>query len=329
MYIAHAGLQFDRDFDIFNKNQWLKIESDLFENLYYRICNNGYIEIVSGPYDDARMALIIAKKIYIQLLYWAIGFAQYPIQSAGEDTNTRFYNPNYDLCPLEDFYKYEMYLFWNKKMQGGKFGPGVFEVEKSLWEIDEYDGYRFEVRLGKLTVGPSKNFVIEKVKDDLFVYDKKYQHILSNLVAATQCYDIGLKMTCYCCILEQMGENELKDEAVVREYDSLIKIVQADSAMQKDIKQQVINTLKAGKYISIRKKCLKVIEKYAEKEYSCYKSKDIFDEAYNIRSNFVHGKDTSDFYEGKAIYMLFLMLDVVKNYIREKQGLHSLRNINE
>lgn len=321
LYIAHAGLQFDRDIEIYNKNQWLKIESESFENLYYRICNNGYIEMVSGLYDEPRTALIIAKKIYIQLLYWAIGFAQYPIQSAGEDTNPRFYDPNYELYSLEDFYEQEMYLFWSKKLQGGRFGPGVLEVDKSIWEIDEYEGYKLDVHIGKLTVGPSKNFVIDKIEDDLFVYDKEYREFLSNLVAATQWHDIGVKMTCYCCILEQLGENELKDEAVVREYDSLIKIVHDDCAIKQDVKQQIIGTLKAGKYISIRKKCLKVVEKYAKKEYSGYKSKDIFTEAYDIRSNFVHGNDTSYFYEGKARYMLFLMLDVVKNYIREKQGL--------
>lgn len=164
-----------------------------------------------------------------------------------------------------------------------------------------------------------KNFNPQKY---VFSYDSEVESLLYDLIEADRAGSTGLQMTKYCGLLEHIAsmciDQKTKDDDVIFVIGELIEQVKK-SGLDKEKTNQLVGYLDGGKNKSARNKCREVIKKYAKKEYGGYKTKDIFDEAYGIRSAYSHG-DNTPLYNFKATQMKFILLDVIKGYMLEKEN---------
>ena len=99
-----------------------------------------------------------------------------------------------------------------------------------------------------------------------------------------------------------------------------------DSELEQTEKDQLKNYLNVGKKKSSRQRCKELIKKYAQPKYGKYKSEKIFSDAYGIRSTFSHGDEINAFAEEASRYIKFVVLDVIKGYIQEKEKLECQNN---
>ncbi len=129
-------------------------------------------------------------------------------------------------------------------------------------------------------------------------------------------------MTKYCGLLEHIAgmciEQKAKDGDIVSVIDDLIAQTNKRD-LEKEKIEQIVNFLNDAKNRSSRSLCCEVIKKYANEEYGRYKAKDVFNEAYGIRSTYSHGGNTSLF-NLKAEQIKFILLDVIKGYMNEKEN---------
>ncbi len=127
-------------------------------------------------------------------------------------------------------------------------------------------------------------------------------------------------MTIYCGLLEHLSQGKNKEDDVVSVLEELIEHVERTTVLSREKKESLINYLKIGKRESSRQKCLKLCDVYANKRYGGVTCKQIIDEAYRIRSAFSHGEKTEKQYSKYAALMKVVVLDVIKNYMREKEN---------
>ena len=313
LYIAHAGVRLNEDAYTYKKDEWHLIKTVNGIEYRCRLKQDLTYEVISGLFSDKNDALIQAKKIYITLLYSLIkcGFS---IDVSGCDLYEQsLYSEEYG--SREEYIKNEPFFFWNKKNVGGQYGPGVYEVEASIDEFEEYNFFDVE-----WSVSCDSNLDFENVDEYIFTYSRESQDLLNSVILAEQAVDYGMKMTIYCGILEHLSEDGNKSEAILNKINDFINCVD-DSELEPSEKDQLKNFLNSGKKKSSRQRCKELIKKYAQPKYGKYKSEKIFSDAYGIRSTFSHGDEINAFSEDASRYVKFVVLDVIKGYIREREKL--------
>ena len=315
-YVAHAAIKLKNDESPNEKNVWHIIKQSEGIEYRWKFSVNHTYHVIAGTFDDPYKALNYAKQIFVTLFYSLVreGFRI-------EDAGVLFYggriNNDDDEISIDGYDGEERNFFWNKHLQGGEFGPGVFEVTDSL---DEFDEYRFIN--ATLSVSRESDLNITNVDDYYFTYCQEAQELFNTVLLAENTFDYGMEMTIYCGLLEHLSKNENKDQDVIDTIDDLIDSVE-HSSLSQEKKDSLTNFLRYGKKQSARQRCLLLCKKYAKPTYGDYTCKEILDEAYGIRSAFSHGQNCENINSKSAAYIKLIVLDVIKNYMREKEDAES------
>jgi hypothetical protein len=312
-YIAHAGIKLKDGYSNIKKDEWHFIKTINDIEYRWRLTDDSVYDVIAGLFSDRIAALDCAKQLYVALLYDLLR-AGFSIEDAG----CRFYEP---MLYVEEFdgnrdswLANEEFFFWNKKKQGaGRTGPGVFEVENDIEEFAEYKFFDISV---KKSWGDAK-LDFESIDTYLFKYSREAQGLLNTVVVADSILDFGLQMTLYCGLLEHLAENAQKEPEVLQVLDQLINNVE-ESSLSLEQKQSLQNFLTEGKRQSSRKRIKALCQKYAKPMYNTYSTESIIGKAYSARSAYSHGNTGG--YSDEARYIKFAVLDVIKNYLREKEG---------
>jgi len=152
------------------------------------------------------------------------------------------------------------------------------------------------------------------------MYDSESQRLLKTVLQADSVYDIGLQMTLYCGLLENLAPENGKEIEVISVIDQLVEYIK-NTKLSESQKNSLENYLCIGKKESSRKRCLMLSELYAKPKYGQYNTKDILNDAYGIRSAYSHGADCSNKYSGPAPYMKLVVLDIISGYMKAKQAI--------
>ncbi len=311
-YVAHAAVELQRNQYECRKDEWHFIKS--VENIAYhwRLRKDLTYEVVSWLFDDPFVALKYAKQMYVTLFYSVIKKGL-PIEKAGcERYQHLIFVPEFD-GDEASFYENEEFFFWNKKKHGGHLGPNVFEVEKSIDELSDYKYYSFSV----LFSIPNTVLNFDNADQYLFLYSKESQELLNSIVSAEKTESIGMRMTIYCSLLEHLAENKNRDPESLEVIDKIVELIDKESLSQ-DKKNSLKGLIISGRNLSATQKCLELCAKYANEKYGDYTCKKIVTEAYKVRSAFSHGDGNSSCSKC-VLLMKDIVLDVIKNYIRERE----------
>ncbi len=315
LYIARAAVEMRDDYSSdYNKGKWYYIKTVDSIEYRWRLFDDLTYEVIGGLFSDRFEALKCAKRMYVTLLYSTLwnGFS---ILESGCQT----YEPNIYVEELDGdedlFFKQEEYFFWTKTKRGRNLGPSVFEVENGFEELSEYRSIPLSVTIK----WPGSDLSLDNVDEYLFSYSRETQKLLNSIVLGDQADNYGMRMTIYCGLLEHLSPEEKKDLTVQEEIDCLIKHV-SSSNLNKEQKDQLKNYLNRGKDVSARQKCKSLCDKYAEKQYCEYSPKQIISAAYTIRSRYAHGDEYVVEEGNPARLIKYVVLDVIKNYLREKEN---------
>ena len=310
-FVAHAAVQLANDECPNEKNLWHFVKQINGIEYRWRFRKDYLYELVAGVFEDPNDALKCAKQMYVSLFYELVwrgfqikdaGCSSYEIRlSHNEEPKVRGYQGD------------ESFFFWNKHYRGGRIGPGVFEVNRS---IDEFDEYHFlEARFSIIR---DSDLNLENVDAYHFSYCREAQEFFNTIMLAENASDYGMKMTIYCGLLEHLSESKDKERDVIRVIGQLINSVD-DSDLSPEKKESLKNYLRNGRRMSARQRCVTLCERYAKLNYGGFSCKKIIDEAYSIRSAFSHGENCENRYSLCAAYIRRLTLDVIKNYMKEKE----------
>lgn len=314
-YIAHAAILLANDENSRDEDSWHFIKHK--NNIEYRwkFSNDFTYHVIAGVFDKAMDALDCAKQLYVTLFYELVWHG-FQIADAGCSLyETRLFHDGWP--EVIGYTGDEAFFFWTKNYQGGKLGPGVFEVD---WSIDEFDEYRFID--ASITIRGDSDLSFQNVDTYYFSYCREAQKYFNTIMLAESSLEFGMKMTIYCGILEHLSENRDKDQDVLYVIDDLINFV-SNSSLSQEKKESLKNVLNTSRRISAKQKCINSCEKYAKQRYGGFTFKSIINEAYKIRSAFSHGENCEDRYSKCAIYIKFVVLDIIKNIMREKENCKS------
>ncbi len=131
-------------------------------------------------------------------------------------------------------------------------------------------------------------------------------------------FDFGLKMTLLCGLLEKIADvngKQYKELEVVEEINQLIQHVK-ESKLKDEQRNSLINGLDGLKEKSAREKCRLLCKKYAKPQYGKCDTRTIVNSAYSIRSAYSHGNEKTDWFSSPALYMKYVVLDVLKGYMQ-------------
>jgi len=303
------------DYTAYEKNHWYKIKQVNDLRYHWRISDDRVYEVVCELFANKEQALVAAKSIYVTMLYNLLN-KEIGIENAGCEFYARsLFIPGMD-GNIEDYP--ESSFYWTPKRQGGDIGPGVYEVPESFEDYDRVygDTLREEIDSAYIDI-PVLDF--QNYDTSPFEFSKKIQPMLYTIVQAEAVFGIGLRMTLYCGLLEHMAEDQLKQPEIISEIDLLIKHVNS-SCLPSEDKRTLASFIGLAKYLSAKQKCLLLCEKYAKEEYGGVSTKEIFNDAYSIRSSFSHGDECNGRYSGPGSYIKFVVLDVLAGYAKDHVG---------
>ena len=312
-YIAHVAIRLSNEIPDCQKEEWSCIGRNNDIEYRWRFCHDLTYEVICGLYSNKYAALYKAKQMYVSLLYWMLrdGIS---IEEAGcEEYYPRFFNEKLD-GTLEEYLDKELFFFWSKDNPGGRLGPGVYEVSESMDEFSEYNlnEINWSVTLGNVDLG------LHTIDEYIFMYSKEAQEYLKTVILAEKATNLGMKMTIYCGLLEHLSEDGYKEPAVIEQIDRLIQIVHDSSLPMKD-KNTLQTYLGNGKRLSARQKCISLCEKYCRRSYRGYSAKQVFEDAYSLRSKFSHGGTGSSVKLRPALFMKHVVLDIIREIMLEKE----------
>lgn len=307
-YVARASVILASGSIQYQTNQWYPIKIKSGIEYRWRLKADNTFEAFAGVFSDKFAALACAKQMYMTILY-----TFYTQQVLIDDPGPCWYFSDFD-SDVTKRVSERSYVFRDPHNSGAFAGPAVYEVTKS---IDDFDSYKF---LNGYISGTKTDaeIRIENIDQHIFSYNAESHRLLRYIDLAEKTHDYGMKMTIYCSVLEHLSEDGKKSEASQIEIDALIDQVD-NSSLSPEEKDQLKNYLKQGKELSARQKCRNLLEKYAKYSYNGFSPKKIFSEAYSMRSAFAHG-DTPKTAKA-SFYIKFVVLDVIKAYLREKEGL--------
>lgn len=314
-YVAHVGVILADDYSAYEKNKWCLLSQQNGLRFHRRIGKNNSYEIACELFEHRAQALCVAKNMYTMMLFNLLYKGIHIADGGCTFYEKRLYDPKID----GDGSDYaENTFFWTPKYIGGGIGVDVYEVPGSFEEFDEiYKGLGLELSVSTRRHGLELEF--NNYGASPFLYDRESQKLLDIVIQADSVYDIGLQMTLYCGLLEHLAPECNKEDAVISLLDQFVERVN-DSQLPNNQKASLTNYLNIGKNESSRKRCLMLCSKYAKEQYGEHKTKDIFEDAYSIRSAYSHGADCSNRYSGPAPYIKLVVLDVIKGYMTAKQA---------
>ena len=310
-YVAHAAVQLAYDESPKEKNVWHFIKQNDSIEYRWKFCNDFTYHIIAGVFESATDALKCAKQLYVSLFYNLVWYG-FPIADAGCNSyETRLFHD--EEPEINGYSGDESFFFWTKHYQGGRLGPGVFEVDQSINEFDEYSFIS-----GSITIICDSDLSFENVDAYYFLYCREAQEYFNIIMLAENAREYGMKMTIYCGLLEHLSESRDKDQDVLSMLDDLVKYVDSSELSSKK-KELLKNYLNAGRKVSAKQKCIALCERYGKQNYGGFSYKKIISEAYSIRSAFSHGENCENRYSKCSAYIRILVLDVLKNYMKEKE----------
>lgn len=310
-YVAHAGIQLANNENPNEEGLWHPIKQENGIEFRWRFRRDYLYERIAGVFDDPNEALKCAKNMYVTLFYELVRLG-FQIADAGCNSyGPRILHENEP--EIKGYSGNESFLFWTKRYRGGVIGPGVYEVDQS---IDEFDEYIF--LSGSISALNKSDLIFENVDAYYFSYGYEAREYFSTIMLAEKASTYGMKMTIYCGLLEHLSENQDKEQDVLCVIDDLVAHVDA-SNISSEKKDGLKNFLNTGRKVSSRQKCFDLCKKYAKSNYGEFSCKEIIREAYNIRSAFSHGENYENRYPVHAAYVKLVVLDVIKNYLREKE----------
>lgn len=316
-YLARCAVILKCDIKDFKKNKWCNFSKD--PKYKMRLRDDLCLEVICGCFANKSEALNCAKKMFVSLIYHLLK-NNYTIKDGECCCGYNYCNVN-AWGTLGEFDEEELFNYSpDSKYQ--YTGLGVFEVPNST---DDFDAlYSFSPI--SWTEDDDK-YLLDKFnpKEYVFSYNSEVETLLYDLIEADRVSSMGLKMTKYCGLLEHIAgmciKQKTKDDDIIAVIDKLI-----DQTNRSDLDEkktvQLVTYLENGKNVSSRRRCREVINKYANKKYGGYKADDVFNEAYGIRSTYSHGVNTplySKRYD-KAEQIKFILLDVIKGYMLEKEN---------
>ena len=314
-YVAHVGVILADDYSAYEKNKWCLLSQQNGLRFHRRIGKNNSYEIACELFEHRSQALLAAKYIYTMMLFNLLYKGIHITDGGCTIYEKRLFDPKID-GDVTDYA--ENSFFWTPKHMGGGIGADVYEVPTSFEEFDEiYKGLGLELSFSTRCNGLELEF--NNYGTSPFLYDRESQKLLDIVIRADSVYDIGLQMTLYCGLLEHLAPECNKEDAVISLLDQFVDRVN-DSQLPDNQKASLTNYLNIGKKESSRKRCLMLCSKYAKEQYGEHKTKDIFEDAYSIRSAYSHGADCSNRYSGPAPYIKLVVLDVIKGYMTAKQA---------
>ena len=310
-FVGHVALKIAVENTAYEKNKWFQIKTEGEIRYLWRFTNGNVYEMIAGVFEDKKDAVSAVKKLYVNIFYF-FSYNNIPIEEAGCEN---YYRRSYDVSidtSVENYESTESYFCWTKRKCGGFYGPGVYEVED---HIEEFEEYRFLFgSLGRPIVKFQLDIPIDKY---LFIYCKKAQELFCDVLNADK-LNPGLRMTVYCGLLEHLSDsNQKKEKIIIDMLDEFIQVVQENSILSTDQKNQLCNYFGRGKEISARSKCKQICKKYANENYGGISTEKILGEAYGLRSAFAHGNTVDNNGFQYVDYMKRIVLDVIVGYMQE------------
>ncbi len=310
-FIAYAGVKLKWDFESYEKDKWYPLKS--IHNIHYRwrFTKDLKYELICGTFVKKEHAEIIAKYMFTTVLYNLLRK-----DVAIDDECCRFWGDEFYFRDIDGDYKEfidNIFLYEGTKKVYGQTNVFVVPVENTL---DDFQGFSFNSDEGKTSVrGDVLSF--DNYDGSFFQYNKEGQQLYHTIIMADNTDHLGIKMTLYCGILEHLISDYEKEQDVLQEIDQLIQHVE-ESNLTKEQKNTLKEYLKVGKKVSSRQKCRDFVKKYGREKYGDYTGKQIINAAYDIRSAFSHGSNCDKMYGTPASYMKAVVLEVVNNYMHEK-----------
>ena len=314
LYVAYAAVKLGIDVIDYEKDEWHFIKKIGDIEYRWRLTSDLVYEVVAGLYADKQNALRCAKQIYVALLY-SVYRKNISIQDAGCSSYCkRFYLGEQLDGDEKAFFANEEFFFSTKKNQGPFLGPGVCEVKSEIEEFSEYNDI-------KMTFGGAitkVNLSMDNIDEYCFLYSEFSQQYLYTFSQADRASGVGLQMTLLCGLLEKMAEDyrkQYKELEVVEEINHLIQYVE-ESSLQDGQKTSLINGLNGLKEKSAREKCRLLCKEYARPQNGNYPTRTIVNSAYRIRSAYSHGNEKTNSFSSPALFMKYVVLDVLKGYMQ-------------
>lgn len=312
-YLARCAVILNCDINDFQKNTWYKYPNDTKYKM--RLKDDLCLEVICSCFENKFEALNCAKNMYAALIYHLLK-NDYMIEN-NECCCYNYFNIH-ELGSYSEADEEKLFIY-SPDSHYHYTGFGVFEVPNSTEDFDKL--YSFEVI--SCTFSSSGNLLKKfNPQKTVFSYNSEVETLLYDLIEADCASNLGLKMTIYCGLLEHIAglciEQKAKDDDIISFIDELITQTKK-SGLDKNKTNQLISYLNKGKDKSALSKCREVIGKYAKQEYGGYKTKDIINKAYKIRSTYSHGENTP-LYNSMVEQMKFILLDVIKGYVLEKEN---------
>ena len=308
-YIAHAAVRLQNGILDEQRNKWFQIKTVGNIEYRWRVCRDRFCEVIAGVYDDKFDALRCAKRMQVTLLYATLG--KY---TSLEDAVPSNYSHDLDSDEsgiIEDGES----VFHSIRARQRFPGPGVFQVNNSLDEFDDYQPLTVTI-----TTSSTVYLDLSNIDVGTFSYNRDVHDLFQSIEVAENANNFGIRITIYCGLLEHLAKDARKEDEVQSEIDALVNHVN-ESCLSKENKSQLLQYLETGRNQSARQKCKTLIAQYANESYGGYPAKKILDIAYSLRSKFSHGEQVR--YDMAASYLKFIVLDVIQGYMREKETTNS------
>lgn len=162
-FVAHVGIQLANDECPNEKNIWHTIRNCNGIEYRWKFTNDKTYHAIAGVFNNPHRALDCAKELYVALLY-SLLTKGIQISDAGCNSYEGRFSYTEEIS-VEDYNGDEWFFFWNKSIIGGRLGPGVFEVESSLEEFEEYRFLK-----GRLSIICESDLNFEEVDKRVFLY---------------------------------------------------------------------------------------------------------------------------------------------------------------
>lgn len=311
-YVAHAGIRLLFGISDIQKSVWNPIKQTDEIAYCWRMNRDNTIDVIAGLFDEKHEALAIAKQMYVTLIYLMLKRGIKLSNDGCGRYETTLFTDEY-LMSYEEFVDQEPFFFWTKRNQGGLLGPGVFEVDHSLDEFDDYK--HWSVEIANIEYGFTLKF--DEIDTFTFEYSRETQPLLNSLLTADFADSFGLSMTLFTSILEHFCGNMLKSETVCKAIDQLIEATKT-IGLDTEEEHQLIGLLQSGKNLSSRSKCQIIAEAFARDSYGQYTTREIVNQAYSARSVYAHGDNCESESFPAAPYIKSVAMDVIKSIAQNK-----------
>lgn len=310
-FIAYAGVKLKMDYTFYEKDKWYPLKTIHNVECRWRFTTGSRYEVICGVFATQECAETIAKYMFTTVLFNLL-INNIPI----DDECCRFWGDEFNLDGLEERYRKcinNTFYYSGTNQVYIQTNLFVIPVAKT---IDDFSGLPLATREGSIS-NDGDVLSFNNYNISYFKFNKEGQQLYHTIIMADNTDNLGIRMTLYCGILEHLVNDYEKDQAVIQEIDKLMQHVE-DSDLSKEEKHSLKEYLKNGKKASSRQKCRDFVKKYGREKYGKYTSNQIINAAYDIRSTFSHGSSCDNMYGTPAYYMKSVVLEVINNYMHEK-----------